>query len=60
LGRTISNFSEPQNDIQIVVSISPSGTINPSFPVFKNADSCDIGADLIIDFSHPSAFSSIV
>ena len=43
-----------------VVAGIDKNTTNKNYPVFANADECKVAADVVIDFSHPSLFSSVL
>jgi len=58
MGRVIHENAE-KNAVEIVAGIDLFPAENNKFPVFKNIKDCDVEADVIIDFSHPSAFEDL-
>ncbi len=58
MGRVICDIAG-QNDCEIVAGIDKNTETNFNFPVFPSPALCNIEADVIIDFSHPSAFEGI-
>ena len=59
MGRVIANLAKDNDDINILYGVDPScGEMD--FDVYKSIDDCNKKADVIIDFSHPSAFDSLV
>ncbi|MCL2676064.1 MAG: 4-hydroxy-tetrahydrodipicolinate reductase [Firmicutes bacterium] len=49
----------PQNHAEIVAGIDKS-TVARAYPVFESPSLCDIKADVVIDFSHPSALGGLL
>lgn len=60
MGRMIVACVRERGDCRIVAGIDPSGGGADGFPVFATAESCDIEADVIIDFSHPNALAALL
>lgn len=60
MGRVISKIASEDEDVEIVAGIDINADIENPYPVFKNAKDVNVDADVIIDFSHPSALSSIL
>ena len=58
MGRMISACVKQREDCTIVAGIDISGEILDTYPVFTNALECSVEADVIIDFSHPSALEN--
>ncbi|MEG0545904.1 MAG: 4-hydroxy-tetrahydrodipicolinate reductase [Oscillospiraceae bacterium] len=59
MGKVITNLVSGRDDCEIVAGID----INEgesSFPVFKNFSDLSIAADVVIDFSHPSALNGLL
>ena len=60
MGRAISEKAEKSESCRIVAGCDINDScINP-YPVFTDIEKCDIKADVIIDFSHPSAFYGVL
>lgn len=60
MGRVITSCVADREDCEIVAGIDPAGMEEAAFPVFKAASQFDGQADVIIDFSHPSALEGIL
>lgn len=63
MGRVIINSVSQRNDCTIVAGVDAfSGGKDSSFdfPVFSKIEDVDIHADVIVDFSHPSALDSVL
>lgn len=60
MGRMISSCVRDRDDCMIVAGIDVSGTVLDAYPVFTNIDECSVDADVIIDFSHPSALEPLI
>lgn len=58
MGRVICSIAK-ENDCEIVAGIDKAAGAPTEFPVFSSPDQCQVEADVIIDFSHPSAFEAI-
>lgn len=55
MGRIIAKCIRDRDDCTVVAGIDISGTVLDAFPVFTSPSECSADADVIIDFSHPSA-----
>lgn len=55
MGRVIADAASERGDCMIVAGIDPAARIIDGFPVFSKAEDCMADADVIVDFSHPSA-----
>lgn len=55
MGQMIASCARDRDDCMIVAGIDPGGSANDVFPVFSTPVQCGVQADVIIDFSHPSA-----
>ncbi|MEM1483883.1 4-hydroxy-tetrahydrodipicolinate reductase [Oscillospiraceae bacterium PP1C4] len=55
MGRIIAACVKERGDCTIVAGIDISGVALDAFPVFTDPSECAVEADVIIDFSHPSA-----
>ena len=60
MGRVIASCVADREDCEIVAGIDPAGMEEAAFPVFRAASQFDGQADVIIDFSHPSALEGIL
>ena len=60
MGRVITALAEFDEDCKIVAGVDVSDSIENSYPVFTNAELCESSADVIVDFSHPSALSGSI
>lgn len=60
MGRVITRLAELDADCNIVAGIDINDFCDNAYPVFTDALKCDIAADVIVDFSHPSALSGIL
>lgn len=60
MGRAITNMSAEINNIKIVAGIDINDYLENDYPVFTDILKCDTNADVIVDFSHPSAFQNIL
>lgn len=60
MGRVIASCVSERDDCQVVAGIDVVDDKTLGFPVFKKADDCDVAADVIIDFSHPSALTPLL
>ncbi|HHW49526.1 MAG TPA: 4-hydroxy-tetrahydrodipicolinate reductase [Clostridiaceae bacterium] len=60
MGQTITRLSVNNNELKIVAGFDINDSIKNDYPVFTNIEDCNIEADVIIDFSNPNAFESII
>ena len=60
MGKNIAQCIEKKDDCRIVAGIDIKSDDNSPFPIYKNADNFTGKADVIIDFSHPSALNSLL
>lgn len=58
MGKMISALASSKQNLQIVAGIDPN-TKQSDFPIFSSPSECDIAADVIVDFSHPSALKPL-
>lgn len=54
MGRVITELMSRRDDCLIVAGIDKITDMNGGFPVFPVAADCDVAADVVVDFSHPS------
>ncbi len=60
MGRVITRLAAEDEAVAIVAGFDIADTLPNTYPVFTNPAECDIKADVVIDFSHPSAFSGVM
>ncbi len=60
MGRVITRLAALDSDCRIVAGIDINNDFENEYPVFADAQVCDTPADVIIDFSHPSALSGLL
>ncbi len=60
MGKAITNSVAERSDCEIVAGIDINTERYSDYPVFKNINECDVAADLVIDFSHPSLLTSLL
>lgn len=60
MGQVISGIIEKDTDIAIVAGIDLRDEGKNSYPVFSSLQKCDVEADVIIDFSSPKAFDTMI
>lgn len=60
MGKTITQCMRTRDDCTIVAGIDLHTEIECGFPVFSNVADCNVEADVLVDFSHPAALSSLL
>lgn len=60
MGQVISRLAADDDMVMIAAGFDVADTLQNSYPVFTSPDEFDGEADVIIDFSHPSAFEGII
>lgn len=61
MGQTIKNYSKQDRQVKIVAGLDKEPTKHENnFPVYHTANECQEKADVIIDFSHYSAFQEVM
>jgi len=61
MGQVLTKLIEKENDMEVVAGLDPYIDVpEQAFPIFSSPSSCDIEADVLIDFSHHSALPSIL
>lgn len=60
MGRMITSCVANRCDCEIVAGFDINTEATAGFPVYANPLNCDIKADAIIDFSHPSALQGVL
>lgn len=60
MGAAVQNFVHQRDDCKIAAGVDITGSPQDGFPVFQTIEEVLDPVDVIIDFSHPSALSSIL
>ncbi|MCR4590466.1 MAG: 4-hydroxy-tetrahydrodipicolinate reductase [Lachnospiraceae bacterium] len=60
MGKVISGLVENDDSVTIAAGIDITEGSSDSFPVFKDIDSCDVDADVIVDFSLPTGTDKLI
>ena len=60
MGRAISAKAAESKDFRIVAGYDINDFCENDFPVYTDIEKCSEAADVIVDFSHPSAFSQVL
>lgn len=60
MGRVIAAYAGERDDCRIVAGIDRVTQRYADFTIFPTPQSCDVSADCIIDFSHPSLLSPVL
>ena len=60
MGRVITRLASQDENAKIVAGIDIADFGENDYPVFKNPMDCDVPADVIVDFSHPSVFENLM
>lgn len=60
MGAAVQNFVNQREDCSIVAGVDISGNSNSSFPVYRSLSDVKETAQVVVDFSHPAALSSIL
>ena len=60
MGAAVQNFVNQRADCSIAAGVDVSGGGNGSFPVYTSLADVEEEAQVVVDFSHPSALSSIL
>lgn len=59
MGQALSARAKARPDCNVVAGIDPNFT-GEDFPVFGSPADCNVAADVIVDFSHPSALEGLL
>jgi 4-hydroxy-tetrahydrodipicolinate reductase len=59
MGRVIENLTKDMPDVEIAAGCDINPSVSSAFPVYSNINDCKEKVDVVIDFSHPSAFSDV-
>lgn len=60
MGKIITELLNGDTEAEIVAGVDKFGTPTATYPVFKSLAECNIDADVLIDFSSPSALPDIL
>lgn len=60
MGRVVADICASDPQVEVVAGIDILGQNNPDFPVFSSPAACNVEADAVIDFSHPSALAPLL
>lgn len=60
MGRVITACAQARCDCEIVAGFDINTESHAGFPVYANPANCGVQADVIIDFSHPSALAGVL
>ncbi|NLC68850.1 MAG: 4-hydroxy-tetrahydrodipicolinate reductase [Clostridiaceae bacterium] len=60
MGQVVTRLAKQNPDVKIVAGIDINDSIKNDYPVFNEAVKCNVEADVIIDFSNPSALDSLL
>jgi len=60
MGRVITRLAENSSNCRIAAGYDISTAIKNSYPVFTNIEECNEKIDVVIDFSNPTAFESVL
>jgi len=60
MGRVVAELAAKRDDLQIVAGIDINTDPNAGFPVFQTAEKFSGKADVIVDFSNPSALEALL
>lgn len=60
MGRVITRLVEQDSECKVVAGLDINDFCENDYPVFTDPSKCDVDADVIVDFSHPSAFSGLM
>lgn len=60
MGRVIADVIANREDCTVLAGVDPVGTSYAGFPVYPSFDQVEEKADVIIDFSHPSALGGVL
>ena len=59
MGQVIAGLARDSQDLEIVAGSDLNQTVTQPFPVFAQAQACDVDFDVIIDFSNPAALPNL-
>lgn len=59
MGQVIASIAKTRSNVEIVAGFDVNPEINSDFPVYSSITDCPVDIDVVIDFSHPAAFTTI-
>jgi len=60
MGQVVNSCFKEKTNMEVVAGVDINAIQNDSFPVYKSINDIEQNADVIIDFSHPSALSDVL
>ncbi len=60
MGQVITRIARYREDVKIVAGYDINDSNTNDYPVFTQLDQCNIGVDVMVDFSHPAALPQIL
>ena len=60
MGRFVESVVNETEGCQVAAGVDPRGLEGVDYPVFTNINDCNVKGDVIIDFSHPSALTTVL
>lgn len=60
MGQAVTKLTRDRDDVVIIAGVDPKQGAGVSYPVFSSMSDYPGNADLVMDFSHPSAFQSVL
>ena len=60
MGKAVAELCSQNTELKIVAGVDAVPLSGASFPVYSSILSCDMEADCVVDFSHPSTLSSLL
>lgn len=60
MGKVITRLAEQYDNLRIAAGYDLNGSSGNDYPVFTCLDDCNVHVDVIVDFSSPAAFDSII
>lgn len=60
MGHVVERLVSESGDLRISAGCDANLPRNPAYPVFSDMTLCDVDYDVLVDFSHPSVFPSMI
>ncbi len=60
MGSAVAQRIAESEDLKLVAGIDRDNSVLQSYPVYTDIKSCNVNADVMIDFSHPSALMGVL
>jgi len=60
MGNVLTQLIEKDDEVKAVAGVDNTPPANKAYPVYSSFEDCTIDAQVIIDFSHPSALESLL